>query len=195
MTQAVRIDDAARPSTSLEDEAGLEVLVPAMWDELRRIARSHRRRSGAGETLRTTALLNEAWLKLRRQDIFVDDNHFLSSAAVAMRHVLVDHARSRLAAKRGAGQIDPLLEDLDPFWESDEQLVELNDALTRLKSLDARLGKVVELRFFGGYTEDQTGKILGVSRKTAQRDWLKARAWLHQELTGPDLTAHTAHAN
>lgn len=109
-----------------------------------------------------------------------------------MRHVLVDHARSRLAAKRGAGQIDPLLEDLDPFWESDEQLVELNDALTRLKTMDERLGRVVELRFFGGYTEDQTGTILGVSRKTAQRDWLKARAWLHRELTGPDLPDHTA---
>ncbi|MEP4164233.1 ECF-type sigma factor [Maricaulis sp.] len=177
---------------SARSPSELEILVPAMWDELRRIARSHRRRVGAGETLRTTALLNEAWLKLRRQDIFIDDNHFLSAAAVAMRHVLVDHARSRLAAKRGAGQIDPLLEDLDPFWESDEQLVELNDALTRLKTMDERLGRVVELRFFGGYTEDQTGTILGVSRKTAQRDWLKARAWLHRELTGPDLPDHTA---
>ena len=185
--EPVRTESRCDPGTG--PDSGLEVLIPAMWEELRRIARSHRRRTGAGETLRTTALLNETWLKLRRQDIFVDDNHFLSAAAIAMRHVLVDHARSRLAAKRGAGRIDPLLEDMDPFWESDEQLIELNEALGRLKILDERLSRVVELRFFGGYTEDQTSSILGVSKKTAQRDWIKARAWLHRELTLPEHSA------
>ena len=173
----------------------VSVLVPVMWDELRRIARTHRRRIGAGETLRTTALINEAWLKLRRQPVFNDDNHFLCTAAVAMRQVLVDHARARLTAKRGDDLTDPLLDDLDPYWESDEQLVELDAALSRLKTLDARLSRVVELRFFGGYTEDQTGTILGVSRKTAQRDWLKARAWLHRELTGDQPVDHRSHAS
>lgn len=159
-------------------------LVPALWDDLKRIARRERRRVGAGHTLQTTALVSETWLKLRRKEGFLNDDHFLRAAAIAMRCVLIDHARARLCAKRGEGKIDPLTEDMEPYWESDEQLVELDDALNRLGRMSPRLADVIELRFFGGYTEDQAARILGVADRTIRRDWTKARAWLYREMTG-----------
>lgn len=136
----------------------------------------------AGETLRTTALISEAWLKLRRSEGWMDDDHFLHAAALAMRHVLVDHARARMAAKRGSGKIDALTDDIEPFWESDDRLVELDEALARLSGYSPRLAQVVELRFFAGYSEEQAARIMGVTDRTIRRDWVKARAWLFKEL-------------
>lgn len=157
-------------------------MVPELWIELRKIARRERFRVQAGETLRTTALISEAWLRLRRAEGFLDDNHFLHAAALAMRHVLVDHARARLSAKRGAGKIDPLTDDIAPFWESDERLVDLDEALSRLTSVSPRLAKVIEFRFFAGYSDEQTARIMGQTDRTVRRDWVKAKAWLYREL-------------
>ncbi|MCH8488764.1 MAG: sigma-70 family RNA polymerase sigma factor [Oceanicaulis sp.] len=158
-------------------------LFPALWDDLRVVARQARRRQRSGQTLQTTALMSETWLRLRRREGFVDDNHFLRAAAVAMRCVLVDHARARAAAKRGGRKLDPLHDNIEPYWHSDERLLELDEALVRLRQVSPRLSHVVELRFFGGYSEVQTARILGVVDRTVRRDWIKARAWLHRELS------------
>jgi RNA polymerase sigma factor (TIGR02999 family) len=172
-----------------EDRMDLQVrraadrLAPELWGELRKVARRERFRVQAGETLRTTALISEAWLRLRRSEGYLDDNHFLHAAALAMRHVLVDHARARLAAKRGSGKIDPLTETIEPFWESDERLVDLDEALGRLACFSPRLARVIEFRFFAGYSDEQTAQIMGLTDRTVRRDWVKAKAWLFRELS------------
>jgi RNA polymerase sigma factor (TIGR02999 family) len=163
--------------------AAADRLVPALWDDLRWVARRERRRVGAGHTLQTTALVGEAWLKLRRREGFLDDTHFLRASAIAMRCVLIDHARARLSAKRGSGRVDALTDDIEPYWESDERLLELDEALTRLGEISPRLAEVVELRFFGGYTETQIAGLLEVADRTIRRDWVKAKAWLYREMT------------
>lgn len=168
--------------------ASADRLVPVLWNDLRAVARRERRRVNAGDTLQTTALVSEAWLKLRRRETFVDDGHFLRASAIAMRCVLIDHARQRLTARRGQGRIDPLTEDIEPYWESDERLIELDAALTRLGALSPRLAEVVELRFFGGYTEAQIGSLLAVAERTVRRDWVKAKAWLYRELSSAGQT-------
>lgn len=157
-----------------------------LWGELRKVARRERVRVKAGETLRTTALISEAWLRLRRSEDWMDDSHFLHAAALAMRHVLVDHARARLAAKRGSGKVDALTDDIEPFWESDARLVELDEALRRLSRLNPRLSQVVEFRFFAGYSDEQTARLMGVTDRTVRRDWVKARAWLFRELNSDE---------
>lgn len=169
-----------------EIAAAADRLVPALWHDLRSVARRERRRVSAGHTLQTTALVSEAWLKLRRREGFLDDNHFLRASAIAMRCVLIDHARKRLAAKRGQGRVEPLTDDIAPYWESDERLLELDEALTRLGGLNPRLAEVVELRFFGGYTEVQIAGLLEVTERTVRRDWVKAKAWLFREVSGQE---------
>ena len=161
-------------------------LASELWGELRKIAKRERVRVKAGETLRTTALISEAWLRLRRSEDWLDDSHFLHAAALAMRHVLVDHARARLAAKRGSGKIDALTDDIEPFWESDARLVELDEALGRLSRLNPRLSQVIEFRFFAGYSDEQTARVMGVTDRTVRRDWVKARAWLFRELNSDE---------
>ncbi len=160
-----------------------EILVPLLLDDLRKRASHERRRVRAGETLCTTALVHEAYLKLRRSDGWQGELHFLRAAALAMRQALVDHARQKLAAKHGGGAVDSL-ETIaaEPFWTSDERLVELDEALQRLSALNPRLTRVIECRFFAGYSEIDTARVLGVTDRTVRRDWIKARAWLYQEL-------------
>lgn len=177
MESPVETQDARLAATARE-------LAPLLLDELRRRARSERRRVSAGETLRTTALVNEAFLRLNRSGNWEDERHFLHAAALAMRQALVDHARRRLAEKRGGGRVDSLEEHLDEalFWQDDAQLVALDEALQELARLNPRLTQVVECRFFGGYSEPQTARILGISDRTVRRDWIKARAWLFQSL-------------
>lgn len=177
MNETVATSNAAIAATAAE-------LVPLLLEDLRSRARRERRRVSAGETLRTTALVNEAFLRLQRGGGWEDERHFLHAAALAMRQVLVDHARRRLSAKRGGGRVDSLDEhpDIEPFWVSDERLVELDEALRRLAELNPRLTQVVECRFFGGYSEQDAARILGMSDRTVRRDWVKARAWLFQEL-------------
>ncbi|AZU03612.1 ECF sigma factor family protein [Glycocaulis alkaliphilus] len=169
-----------------EIAAAADRLVPALWDDLRSVAKRERRRVRAGYTLQTTALVGEAWLKLRRREAFVDDSHFLRASAIAMRCVLIDHARQRLTAKRGQGRIEALTDDIEPYWESDERLIELDEALTRLGALNPRLAEVVELRFFGGYTEAQIAPLLEITERTVRRDWVKAKAWLFREMSVQD---------
>ena len=158
-------------------------LSPLLMEDMRRHARRERRRVRAGETLRTTALVNEAYLRLQRSEGWQGELHFLRSAALAMRQALVDHARQKLAAKRGGGAEDSLEDHgFEPFWVSDERMVDLDEALQQLSALNPRLTQVIECRFFGGYSDLETARILGVTDRTVRRDWIKAKAWLFQAL-------------
>jgi RNA polymerase sigma factor (TIGR02999 family) len=158
-------------------------LLALFYADLKRLARRERRRVGGGETLQTTALVHEAYLKLRRAKGWNDDAHFLRAAALAMRHALVNHAESRLAAKRGGGAPHvPVDDELVALAADDETVVALNAALERLAAESPRLARVVECRFFAGYDERSTGTALGLSERTVRRDWTLARAWLYREL-------------
>ena len=173
---------------------GLAGLMASLQQELRQIARRQRRRSNAGETLSTTALVNEAYLKFVSSAETIgemDHRHFLAVAAQAMRHILINHARDRLAAKRGGGALHLELDEAlvaDGDIEEANRILELSDAQERLEQVRPRLAQVVQLRFFAGLSEDETGEVLGINRSTVQRDWLKARGWLYDKL-GPDSDA------
>lgn len=161
-------------------------LLPAFYDELKRLAQRARARVGAGSTLQTTALVHEAYLRLRGVRDFNDETHFLRAAALAMRHALINYAQARVADKRGGGALHVTLSHAGDFSiDSDEGLLALNEAMERLASEMPRLADVVECRFFGGYGEAETARVLGISLRTVQRDWLKARAWLFRELMQP----------
>jgi len=167
----------------------LDRIFDLVYEELRRIAAARLRAEREGHTLQPTALVNEAYMKLVASPGagLQDRSHFLSVAARAMRQVLVDHARRRDAAKRGAG-VEPAtltgrgLASPDASGLDSDELLALDDALDRLDALDSRLRQVVELRFFGGLTDTEVGEVLGVTRRTVQRDWTRARAWLYGEL-------------
>lgn len=180
------IDDARVPA---EDRRAAEELLPLLYADVRRLARHERLRVSAGSTLQTTALIHEAYLKLYRTTKFNDRGHFLRSAALAMRHVLVNHARDRLTVKRGSGaamqSIDAAAENVAS--DDDRSLVDIHEALGRLAELDERLARVVECRFFGGYSEEDTAIALGVTDRTVRRDWIKARAWLRTQLGERDI--------
>jgi RNA polymerase sigma factor (TIGR02999 family) len=171
------------------DEAAREALIPLVYDELRRLARRHLRRERPDHTLQSAALVNEAYLRLIRQDQPQWQNraHFFGVAAQLMRHILVDHARHRVAAKRGAGA--PRL-TLDPEvalpQEREVNLVALDDALNQLAVLDLQQSRVVELRFFGGLSIEETSVVLGISPATVKREWATARAWLQREMKSKD---------
>ena len=158
-------------------------LFPLFYDDLRRLAQRERHRVGAGVTMQTTALVNEAYLKLRRGQAWNTDAHFLRAAALAMRHALVNHSVARQAAKRGGGaDALPLTGGLDVAIESDAAILALNDALGRLATESLRLAQVVECRYFAGYNDIETARALGISERTVRADWTLARAWLHREL-------------
>jgi len=172
-------------SAETDPQATAELLVPMLYDDLRRLARSARWQVSAGSTLQTTALVHEAYLRLSRSAGFNDRQHFMRSAAIAMRQILINLARDALADKRGAGAPEVALDDaLELPTPSAESLVEVGDALQRLAALSPRLAQVVDCRFFGGYSEEETAAALGLSDRTVRRDWLKARAWLLRELGG-----------
>jgi RNA polymerase sigma factor (TIGR02999 family) len=160
-------------------------LVPLVYDDLRRVARSQLRRLRVGETLDTTGLVHEAYLRLVDQTkaTWHDRGHFLAVSAVAMRQVLIDHARSKARLKRGGGVEKTALDESKVAVASDaERLLEIDLALQRLADADPRLVRVVECRYFAGLSEQETAEAMGVSLRTAQRDWLKARAWLRKAL-------------
>jgi RNA polymerase sigma factor (TIGR02999 family) len=160
-------------------------LLPAFYEQLKHIAQRARTRLGAGHTMQTTALVHEAYLRLRDSRGFADETHFLRAAALAMRHALINYAQARVADKRGAGGVHVTLSHVADFSiETDEGMLALNEAMQRLAGETPRLADVVECRFFGGYSEQDTARALGVSLRTVQRDWLKARAWLFRELGG-----------
>ena len=167
------------------DATALDQLLPLVYGELRRIAQGRLRHERAGHTLAPTELVHEAFLKLvpvERVD-WRSRAHFFAIASRAMRNVLVDHAVRRGAAKRGGGvQAITLDEAEGAHEESLDELIALGQALDRLERLDARQARVVECRFFGGLSLDETAEALGISAATVSRDWTFARAWLHREL-------------
>jgi RNA polymerase sigma factor (TIGR02999 family) len=170
-------------SDDRDDQASADLLVPVLYQDLRRLARRARWQVSAGSTLQTTALVHEAYLRLSRSAGFQDRQHFMRSAAIAMRQILINLARDALAVKRGAGATDVALDDAPELpAASAESLLEVGEALQRLAALSPRLAQVVECRFFGGYSEEETAAALGLSDRTVRRDWLKARAWLLDEL-------------
>jgi len=175
------IDDT-RPSSQLT----LDRLIPGVYDELKTIARRQLSARGPGNTLTTTGLVHEAYLKLLEQQRVTvrDRNHLVALASLVMRHVLVDRARARLAEKRdGHRQRVPLDAELIAAEDQPEAMLQLNDAIERLALVDPRLAHVVDCRFFGGLTDDEIAEALGVTRRTVQRDWVKARLLLRRALS------------
>ena len=171
------------------DEAARERLLSAVYSELKRSAHRELARFRGFETLDTTAVVHEVFLRLLSGQGLEFENriHLLSVAAVAIRRLLIDRARERSAAKRGGG-VRPVGLDAAAELAADrasEQLLAVEAALERLSGLDPRLAQVVELRFFGGLTEPEVAAALAVSERTARRDWTKARAFLHRELAAP----------
>lgn len=172
------------PADRTEDPETTAALVALLYEDLRRIARGVRRRAPPSATLQTTALIHEAYLKLHRSGNWASRVHFLRTAAVAIRQVLVDAARARQRAKRGGEQAEPVsLEFAEPVLDlPDEQLLQLDDALGRLGTLEPQLAHLVECRFFAGYSEVETAQLLQRSERSVRRDWDKARAFLYREL-------------
>lgn len=179
------------PDSGMQDEAPLRAaaaqLAPLFYADLKRLARRIRSGVPAGETLQTTALIHEAYLKLQASPVWNDRQHFLRAAALAMRQVLVDDARARLADRRNGGERPlPLEAAAEVAAEApDERLVAVDEALQRLAGFSPRLARTVECRYFAGYTEAETAEALGVAVATVQRDWVKARSWLYRELGSP----------
>jgi len=174
------------------DSEALQALTPLVYEELHRRAHWHMRRENPGHTLQTTALVNEAYLRLvdMRQVSWRDRAHFFALASRVIRHVLVDAARSRRSLKRGAdASAEVLDENLLISKEPRADVLALDDALQTLAAIDGRKSQVVELRFFGGLTVEETAEVLGVSAETVKRDWKLAKAWLRRELRGRDSAA------
>jgi RNA polymerase sigma factor (TIGR02999 family) len=172
--------------TGYWSNAQADEVAPLVYEELRRLAHGYMSRERSGHTLQATALVNEAYLRLADQTDphWHDRTHFFAAAARMMRHILVDYARSRQRDKRGGGAVRITLTDQAVAAEGQaEQVVDLNDALDRLASLDRRAGQVVELKYFGGMSYDEMAQVLDVSSITVRRDWEFAKAWLHKELT------------
>ncbi len=178
-------DDALGQITRILAAAGeenpLDALMPLVHQDLRRLARAQRNRMQPGETLSTTALVNEAYLKLRRGNHpgLEGREHFLSLVARAMRQILIDHARSRLAEQRRMLEVKRELDER-PFDDADDlvRLLEIDSALDELERHEPRLAKVVLYRYFAGHSPEETAELLGVHVRTVTRDWHKARAWL-----------------
>lgn len=167
------------------DADAREELLPVLYDEMHAIAARCMRGERAGHTLQPTALVHEAWMKLAGGAAIAPSTRsaLLGAAAGAMRRILIDHVRRRHARKRGgAAQRVTLADDVVAAAGSDVDALALDDALTRLGSIDERQARIVELRFFAGLTADETAVVLGVSRGTVQADWAVARAWLRREL-------------
>ena len=168
------------------EPGALEKLVPMLYGELRRIARENLRRERAQHTLRTTALVNEAYLRLLGGGpISVEDrSRFFGAVSRAMQRVLADYARARRRKKRGSGQAPIPLEEVEPFLSEQqaEEILALEDALNRLEKLDGRAAKVVRLRFFAGLTIEEIAQSFQLSERTVRRDWITARAWLRKEV-------------
>jgi RNA polymerase sigma factor (TIGR02999 family) len=167
------------------DSGALDQLVPLVMDELKRVARRCMGRDAHGQTLQTTALVNEAYLRL--VDVsgvrWQDRIHFLSLSARLMRRVLIEAARARIAEKRGGKALRVTFDEGLPVMQLETEFLALDEALNGLAENDPRKAQVVELRFFGGLTVEETAQALGVSEQTVHRDWRLARAWLLRELS------------
>ncbi len=167
------------------DKSAIDQLTPLIYAELRRLAHRHLRRERGDHTLQSTALVHEAWLRLvdQKQARWQDRAHFFAVSGQMKRRILVDHARAQHREKRGGGApVLALDEGVDIPRERSLELIALDDALHDLARLDARQSQVIELRFFAGLSIDETAEALGVSKATANRDWITGRAWLLREL-------------
>jgi RNA polymerase sigma-70 factor (ECF subfamily) len=177
------VDDASRGHAE-----AMSALLPVVYQELRRVAAGYLRRERPGQTLQATALVHEAYLRLLREQHVTWQNraHFCAIAANSMRQILVERARARNAAKRGGGGLQRItLDDAVAATPADDPAVDidaLDQALTRLAELDAQQARLVELRYFGGLTIEETAEVLGVSPATVKRSWVVAKAWLRKEL-------------
>lgn len=173
------------------DKAALDALMPLVYSELRRIANRYLQAERSDHTLQSTALVHEAYVRLTNQQLPQWQNraHFFAVAAQLMRQVLVDHARSHRASKRGGEVYKLALDDAEDQQKPiDVDILALDDALKSLTAMDAQQGKVVELKFFGGLSNEDTAEVLGISTSTVKRDWTTARAWLFRELNRSEAT-------
>ena len=174
------------------DEQALAALLPLVYDELRRLAARYMRRERPGQTLQATALVHDAYLRLLRDSHLSWQNraHFFGIAARSMRQILIERARTRGAAKRGGSRIRVTFEPglIAAAQAPELDLEALDEALTRLAALDAELARVVEVRFFGGLSIEETAEALNVSPATVKRRWTLAKAWLARELRGKNTT-------
>ncbi len=168
------------------DKAALDALMPIVYDELRKLAKRYMRRQNPNHTLQTTALVNEAYLRLidSSRVRWQDRTHFFAIAAQLMRRILVDFARARNSLKRGGEQIQITLDErIEAPFEKETNLVALDEALQKLAKLSQRQSQIVELRYFGGLSEEEIAETLEISTRTVRRDWSLARAWLYRELS------------
>ncbi len=168
------------------DEKALDQLMPLVYDELHRLAGAYLRRERREQTLQPTELVNEAYLKLidQRSPRWQNRAHFYGVAAQLMRRILVDHARAHYAIKRGGDRINVSLKNIGAFGgQPDADLLALHDVLNRLAEIDPDQSRIVELRFFGGLTIEETAEVTHVSHSTVEREWKLAKAWLKRELT------------
>lgn len=168
------------------DQKAPERLMPFVYDELRRLARSFLVRERGSHTLQPTALVHEAYVRLvdQRSVNWQNRAHFYGIAAQTMRRVLIDHARAHAAEKRGGGTVHLSLDDVQvPLEQRAADFVALDEALQRLAEFDERKCRIVEMRFFAGLKEDEIAEVLGVTTRTVLRDWKKARLWLYRELS------------
>src|SRR6476660_3358637 len=171
------------------DEGALEKLIPLVHPELHRLAHHYMSRERAGHTLQTTAVLNEAYLQLvdNSQPVWQGRTHFIAAAAQIMRHIMVDHARKHQSLKRGGGALKVTLDEGALVTETRAQeLLDLDEALERLAAQDARKSQIVELRYFGGLTVEETAEFLKLSQRTVEREWTAAKAWLYRALSGEE---------
>lgn len=169
------------------DGSAVDRILPLVYQDLHALAGAFLRQERPGHTLQPTALVNEAYLRLvdQRRGDWKDKAHFVAIASQAMRRVLVDHARTRNRVKRGGGRIRAVV-DADMVFVDDpaEDILALDDALTRLAAINPQAARTVEMRCFGGLTIEQSASLLGTSQSTVERQWRYARAWLHRELSG-----------
>ena len=168
------------------DDPALQALMPLVYDELHSMAKRYMKSQPSKHTMQTTELIHEAYLKLadRKEIRWENRSHFFAVAAMAMRHILVDHARSKKADKRGGDLTTVMLDEAAAVTpERGSEIVALDDALLALEKLDERKSRVVELRYFGGLSIDETAEVLKVSVETVFRDWRFAKTWLLRELT------------
>ena len=167
------------------DDAALKELTPLVYEELRRLAHHYMGRQRPDHTLQTTALVNEAYLRLADQTSpnFTNRSHFFAVAAQAMRQILVNYAKASQSQKRGGGALKVELDEVALISpEQTTEILDLNEALERLATLDSRKAQVVELKYFGGLEHDEIAEVLKISAVTVRRDWIFAEAWLHSEL-------------
>lgn len=170
---------------SEQDRSLAAALVEQHYDRLTEIARSKRLRAGVGDTMRTTDLLHDSWLRLEKGDGWQSDEHFIRAATLAMRHAIIDYARRKQAEKRGNGQraetLDPDMV-LDGFSETPEQVVAIGQLMERLEAANPRWMRIVDARYFAGMTEDETAEVMRLSTRTVRREWQAARSWIGRQL-------------